>query len=490
MTLIQTKDNQYTTIINNTTIHSKYAPSREAEKFLSSKLKKFHIVIVLGAGLGYLYTEILKKNPEVKIIAIPYNYELSQESLKLNPTPRIQWDFKEDLYSFLSSYINEFNIKDLEIIEWEPSALVFNTISREINDIIAKKIRVINGNLLTTARFGKLWLKNSLKNYINIESYISDIKINKPIVIIASGRSLNLCLPYLKEVREYVTVISLSSANMALKKFDIKPDITFSTDPGYYSKLHIYNTKNIVAMPFSNCSANNNEVLLLNQNNFFENELLDIGKIPNFKINENGTVAGTALEFALKYSNSKIYLIGQDLGSSDFNTHVSPYSFDKLLINDSSRIKPFYTIKYRRFMDQGYTYNTYYDWFSKTGKNNPNRIYRVNSNGKEIINIKDITFSDFKLSLLKNEKPTLEFNFFNPKNKKNRTMDVIKLLEKWLNDINNQENYENQLFYLISTAKYTDVRDKTTENLLKNEIIQESTIYLKRLLQHYGKQLL
>lgn len=495
MQIVETKDNNYTISIDGIILHSKYSPIREAEKFIKTNIKATGTVIIIGAGLGYLYTAIENLNPHIAVIGIPLNKDLGELSRKLNNTNREQWDLTVTVLSFLNSVINTNNIKGLQVLEWEPTAKAFKEISLEINKTLVSKIRRVNGNLLTTVRFGRLWIKNSIKNYLRTDRYITDFNIYKPVVIVASGSSLNKSFILLKEIREKIVIIALSSANMALKENNITSDLIFSTDPGYYSKLHLNISDSIIAMPLTNSTTSGNTVLLLNHGNSFEKDIIEAGKIPSIKLPENGTVAGTALEFALKQSRSEIFLLGLDLESSDLVSHVTPYAFDNLLKDQEKRNNPYYSIMYKRWVNQGVSFKTYRDWFSNISLKNPNRIFRINNSSLNINGITDIDEKIFKLKLAgENNVIGFEYKIKEMKNKKIKALIIENLLNGWLKSLNKQEILENPLFYLISTSKYTDINNKALSDELisikTQECREESILFIKRLLSLYGRKLL
>lgn len=485
MKIVETRDNCYTTQINNKFIHSRYSPEKEADKFLKNNIKHPQTLLILGAGLGYLFKVLAEQYPHTKIISIPYNKELGDKSLELNPQKRKQWDGICDLSQFIRESINEYNLKGLQVLEWEPVTRHYTDLNKMVQDIIVKRVRLLNGNIMTTRRFGKRWLNNTIRNFLTIESYIKDFTINKPVVIIASGQSLEESITSLKTIRNSVCILSLSSASLALEYYGIKPDMVFSTDPGYYSKLHITGNEEIVVMPLTNAKKGRFHTLLLNQGNFFEEELINRSSLPHISIRENGTVAGTALEFALTYSSGKIYLLGQDLQSSDILSHIQPYAFDNLLHKDDKRTNPYYSTMYKRYINQGLSFKTYRDWFSRTGSLFPDRIKRINKNSTAIEFIEDITKEQF-LKEIKTSPSTNHFNYSSTEVLPyDRRLDIVKkVLEQWIKSLDSIEIRENPLIPLIYTKEYTDDNSKTL-----SVIRDESEIYLKRMLIRYGRKL-
>jgi hypothetical protein len=478
MELIDTRDGNVTIKANNSLLHSKYSPKKEANKFIQKSIKhSTGTVIVIGAGLGYIYSEIEELYPDLEIVGLPliYNSTLLQNSIK--PKRGIVLNSLENIDVFLNKALTENNIRGLQIIEWQPTIGAMPESYNTVNNALIKRVRRVNGNLLTTARFGKLWIKNSLKNYINIESYITGFTIDTPIVIIASGSSLSNLLECIKRERSKIMVIALSSSLAALREAQIVPDLVFSTDPGYYSKLHLYGYNGPLAMPLSNSTGCNSPTLLINNGNFFENEIYNTQRIPAIKIPENGTVAGTALLFALHYSKSKIYLCGQDLCSNDIKSHISPYAFDNLLKKDELRINPYYSTMYTRWIRSGVTYNTYRDWYSSIGNRDNSRVSRVAPYGPPLESIQDITKESFENEIKNLGNKEFKYTTEKSPTRLEKNEFILKLLNSWLENLRKKISIK-ELIYLISPGKTTD------------ESTRDSIGYLKELLKLYGRKLL
>lgn len=477
MNILTTKDGNKTVTINSVNIHSKYSPIKEAKKFISQSIKKDEgTVIVIGAGLGYLLTEIDNSYPKLKIVNIPLNSDLEKLSREINPIKCQTWDMNSDITEFIKLNITEETITNLQIIFWQPLVNQYPDLFNKISEVISKRVRFLNGNIITTARFGRLWIKNALRNFISIDTYVKEIKIANPIIITASGPSLEKSLDVLKKYRDQMTIFALSSSLLALRENEIEPDLVFSTDPGYYSKLHIYGNNKTVAMPLSNSTSASAPVLLLNQGNVFEEELISTLNLPNIRVKENGTVAGTALDFALQFNNNPVYLLGQDLESNNIKSHVTPYAFDNLLKAGENRTSSYYDIMYKRWITTGVNYKTYRDWFINIGKNNPGRIIRVSPFGKKIENINDIDIDNF-INCINGDYSPSEFVYTQVINRKERLGIVKKLLKKWLNGVSNEKTGLKGLINLISPMSSTDG-------------ISKSKKFLEDLLILYGRELL
>ena len=491
--LLDTKDGCKTLKIDGIYIHSKFSPLKEAKRFITTTLSTKSTVLILGGGLGYIFKAIRDISPDIEIINIPYDRELGELSLRINKTERVQWDTIEPVKTFIDRTLNITNIKGLQVIEWEPSHKTHVDFSNNINNVLVQSIRKINGNIMTTARFGKKWIKNSLKNFIQTTSYVENFTVNRPIAIVASGKSLDASIHILKKNRNSFTVLALSSAVLALTEHNITPDIIFSTDPGYYSKLHLYaGVKTpLLAMPLSNSMESGAPVLLLNQGNQFEHDIIYRNKIPNISINENGTVAGTALEFAINYSKGSIYLFGQDLAPTDIISHLTPYAFDNLLQSSESRIKTYYSTLYNRWIESGITYKTYRDWFSAISQKHPNRIFRVGSETESIYGISDL--KEVPIYSYSPKHP-LTITTQNTGVKEDRIEIVLALVSNWIKLFENKKISENYLFYLISTSIYTDITSKALSKSAKEAKLKqgkdESILFLEGLLKLYGRKLL
>ncbi|MEW5816881.1 MAG: 6-hydroxymethylpterin diphosphokinase MptE-like protein, partial [Spirochaetota bacterium] len=253
-------------------------------------------------------------------------------------------------------------------------------------------------------------------------------KTNLPVVIAASGLSLEDSLKVLHKIRDTIQLWALPSALPALFNGNLQPDLVVSTDPGYYAAMHLRYLEAgedvPVSMPLSSAKTGVEKdklVCVLSQNTFFENAVINAFSIPAESIPSNGTVAGTALELALKVTAGPVVFSGLDFCYRDILSHSRPHGFEALVEKNSNRFEPFYGRIYARAQTLAPKYDhglqirtslpveTYAEWFRWKASGEPKRIFRVNPspinlepmvplNDNELISMcNNLTFKEYRL---------------------------------------------------------------------------------------------
>jgi len=454
-------------------LHSKYNPDREAERFIEvSAITNPSIIILMGAGLGYILKEVIRKYPQSQIIAVYYSDEIYQNRQYTNTSVK-NWfpSSQTSIHSFFSECITEVYLRNLHVLEWNPSSLIFPKISLEINKVLKTIIQQLNGNIKTTALFGKKWLRNMLCNYLSINSYCSLNKSSSPIVIVSSGPTLKTSLRQIQKYRDRILVWALPSSLKALQNAEIKPDLLISTDPGYYGRVHLnYLPDGIpVAFPLTGSRGiwmKGNPLVIINQSLPFEKDLFRISGLESIVIPSNGTVSGTALELALRYSD-KIFFAGLDLCFHDIQSHIKPHSFDDLLFSDSHRSKPLQSIYYHRAsmakadfyrgIRTSKSLETYKNWFNSRDIDSSRKIKRLNPSPVHIDNIGRGDLCELE-DLPPTEKTGISMH--NSESRQKKLEHIRILLNTWQSEL--EEKRRDDLLYFIDTDAYTKgIRNNT-----------------------------
>lgn len=452
--------------INGKLLHSKYNPKREAERFVTAlDFNDPSIIILLGAGLGYLIEQMQSRYKKAKIIAIYYSDEIYSYRNK-NDNEIISWypssDFPISL--FWERNIPEGKLRNLSITEWNPSSLIYPDLALSINNQLKNFIQQMNGNIKTTAHFGKKWIRNLLCNYLSIDTYCTMDAGSKPILIVSSGPSLKESMIKIKKYQDRILLWALPSSLEMLKKWRITPDLLITTDPGYYGSVHLNSLPAHVpaAMPYTASRGlwlNDNPLLVLNQSLPFEKDLFHFAQISNTKIPSNGTVSGTALELAQK-NGGPIYFAGLDLCFKDIQSHCRPHSFDKLLASETKRVQPQQSVYFHRaaYSDADFSLgirksqslDTYAHWFNTFSAFKGKRIKRLNPSPIPIDNMDDGDLSELENSPFIDKKRL--FNLVTP-DFTDRKETIGKLLDYWEDGL--RENRRDDLLYFIDTDAFT-----------------------------------
>ena len=383
----------------NVRLNSAYNPEHEAQAFakrsLSDELPS--LVLVCGETLGYITKSLKTILPGVRIVAAYFSQELYDKS-----TFHLQEEWypgrTKSFSTFLRQIITDVQISGLKVLFWEPAFRAFPQVADNMKDMLSQFIREKNGNINTTAAFGRRWISNSCMNFLHINTYARWQNPVKPILIAASGPSLGRSLLQIKSHRDRFHLWALPSATMALLHAGLAPELVIITDPGYYSGLHLHSLigkkGTVVAAPLSAVSGLwklNLNIALLSQQSFFEKTLLSSASLSYVDLPPRGTVAASALDLAKK-SDQCVIFAGLDLASADVHTHVTPHAFDELL--DNSRLKTRLGSLYQRAISQRSPMKTYAGWFSESATGSTMPVYRLNASTIAIPGMLDITAKD------------------------------------------------------------------------------------------------
>lgn len=414
VTFFSAKNNQISASINNIKLHSAYNPEVEAERFVQNiKIDFFPSqIFVIEPCLSYISKFLNERFPKIPKIALRFSHDFDSYN---SAWDKILYFENENKFKLELSNFSEIQICSTLFLQWEVTKKIFSSQSEKIWKIIKEKIEFSKTVLITQNYFSKRWFSNKInfskyaKNICKIDSGTQDI------LITASGFSLENAISKIKEIRNSVFLISLSSSLECLLQNQIIPDLVLSTDGGFYAKKHLESLEkqNIpLALALEgNCSKKileKNPIIPLCYPKDFQNEL-DFQKafnIPSIQIERNGTVSGTAVLFALKLTKNNIFFCGLDLSSSPSFQHARK---NKLEIENSlseNKLNPLQT-RLTKQMFNDYSLKIYENWFIENSTYFENRVFRLSNNYKYKNNlnfIKDINFEEAKKILTKNYK--------------------------------------------------------------------------------------
>ncbi|MCG8453067.1 MAG: DUF115 domain-containing protein [Spirochaetales bacterium] len=376
--ILPSKNGEPTALVGSRYIHSSYNPRREAQRFFSQIDPPRGVVVVIGAGLGYLDQEIVTQAPHCRILAMHLHPVCAQNVIHHSPqVERWSPQTSESAASFLANRITERDVQGLQSIEWPASAGLWPDEARIIHHALVAIIRRLSGNITTTAAFGLRWIENSLRNFSQTSLLIQPEKIHSPVVVTASGPSLEKVLPHILRHRSRSQLWALPSSLPALMREGLTPDLVIATDPGTWARWHHRHlTPEIpVAMPFNAAPLppGNHQILTIHQGGWEEQSLLP-PLWPKVALPALGTVAATAVALWKQIVEGPLFLAGLDLSWNGLSSHVRPHSFDGWLSTFESRTTPRLTLQWERAQQfapeqknkkrTGAALRTYADWFN------------------------------------------------------------------------------------------------------------------------------
>lgn len=470
------KDNNKTVKINNIYIHSSYNPIREAESFVKN-LKpaiKPSIIFILEPGFSYILPFLRTFFSDSKLCCIRIT-DIFHETDSL-------WDkviyFNNNLSCTLSEYFSDEDLCSSVFYSWKPSENVFYNEFTLIWHQIKKAIEQSRTLLITREYFEKKWLVNYINFIKYTDSYFSIKKIDIPIVITASGPSLENSIEILKKYRKKYFLISLSSSISVLKYHNILPDLSFSTDGGFWANHHLRpllsetNKSYIAIANESYCSKKlltDSNIIPLTYSDGLSAIINSEFNLPSIYAKRNGTVSGTALEFAIDHTQNRIFFCGLDLASSSSFQHARPNMLETNFLINTNKINSMENGQTHRRFNTG-SLNIYRDWFcnfKKTGN-----LFRViETNQTSLGNIKDISnieFETFLSDLRDSEKKY--FQKIECISDKKNLLDSVKtfVIENLY-----KENWQKQLFPLDFTAMNNSI-DENQKIFFQNKISEKT----------------
>lgn len=227
--------------------YSKYNPQREMENLFQAG-DEFILFCGIGAGLQVEF--FLKKFPE-KFCAICEPSKASLKSLLqivdlseiiLNKHVRILEPIFEENFakSFAENYLPALdgNLRVISLRTWE------NFYADKLHLINAKiydSLKLVETDFLTQANFGKVWLKNILRNLQLASTFTPSLPIldrQKTAVICGAGPSLTEKIPYIKKKSAEIVIFATDTSFLPLIKNGIEVDFFLSVDPQVFSLLH------------------------------------------------------------------------------------------------------------------------------------------------------------------------------------------------------------------------------------------------------------
>lgn len=328
--------------------NSLYNPSNEAScwaeqySILNSNCSQ-RTFVVFGLGNGYFIRELLKviRDTECIVVYEP-SYEMFINTLihyditDIIKNPKVFLAIEQinhmDLESVLNRY--EFNIMFgqctmVAIPQYE------NLYQEKLSWFISVYQNiyissVVDGN--TAIYHGRSWANAEIENIIPIlkgnfiEEYEDVLPEDIPVLIVASGPSLNKNATVIRKAKGKALILAVDSSVKYLERFGVEPDFLVTLDV----KKSLSHFQNPIATktPMIASTASNPNVLKLNDANkiFFDDNL----NLKRYKgINKNnmslagaGSVATASFEIAKYLGARTIILVGQDLAFDGNSSHA------------------------------------------------------------------------------------------------------------------------------------------------------------------------
>ena len=437
------KSGEETCRIQGKYLHSKYNPTSEGERFAALIRADFSplCILLLEPALAYCAPFIRKRFPSVSLCAIRFSDDFSRADHHFDFVFHDSPALSDDLFDALG----EEKLSSCLALDWNPSKALFPQESAHVWNAVKAAVLKARDVIGTRAYFSKRWLKNALIFASRVQHAGTLSTGECPIIIAASGPSLASSLPFLKAHRPSFFLIALSSAYLPLATAGITPDVVISSDGGYWAKKHLAHTagteKPVFALEGESAVPSplfsERAIVPLSYPNGLETAFFDAAHIPHMRSERNGTVAGTALQFALSLTSGSVYLCGLDQAPASGFQHTQPNALENGAARHDGRLRPTETRLTRaRFSSEG-SLALYRAWFVSHSASFARRVFRLSDNERyayPLGSITEVNWSDFLKreahGALKKRVPQFCSQELSPENRATVLLDTLRSLSK------------------------------------------------------------
>lgn len=342
--------------------HSRYAPMREAERFVEAKLegRTPSLVFVLGGGLNYIGDAIEKRLPGAYIALIQPCNDFDGRVLG---TRHAYWSPGSDraLGAAISDAFHEGRgAGGVAVIEWEPVLSRFPQEAAEIRGQLAAALEREAGDAATRSFWARRWLRNSLAFARSVRATAALAPGTADLVLACAGPGLASALPAIAAARDGIALWCLASAHQCLQAHGLEPDCVIATDPGHWNSLHLRaatRSRAILALPPSarvpaSLLSGASAIAPFSTGMSFESGCMDAVGMGYGYASASGSAAGTALSLAAGATSGTIWLCGFDLAALGLREHASAYAFDALDEAGADRLDGALSRRYDRVLER------------------------------------------------------------------------------------------------------------------------------------------
>lgn len=342
-----------TALWNDKQLTSAYAPEREARAWAAGVAAEAGSLVFVAGDPWGLASQALSDRGLRAIALMP-----GPEALSRLPAGVEAWaPGTQTLEEFLQDVFEETGPEGVvwevwpAFERWAPEVVL--DWSRRFRDLF----RAVQGSWLTHRRFGpRLW-KNALRNFVGWEHRLVLEPGTRPIVIAASGPSLDEGWEVLSSNRHRFDLWALPSSFETLVCRDLVPDVGVATDGGFYAREHLQRLASTQVPVLAALSSAPDPVLETRPCLFFGQGLpieqaLLASRGSTVQVPSQGTVAVTALRLALAATTGPVFIAGLDLSFRGYRGHTSPHTVDRRLGALGDRLTPPEGLWAQRFFEQ------------------------------------------------------------------------------------------------------------------------------------------
>jgi hypothetical protein len=316
-------------------LYSRYNPVVEADRWTQSvepKVREAKDVLLFGFGFGYHAEAFLSAYPDKRVYIFEPDTDLflcALECRNLKPV------LKQKSIAVLGIGDDLTQIAMLEEVFNGITGSLVTLVFPSYRSIFGEAVQVFERNvrqlavatvssLHTLSHFGPDWVRNKILNMVhNLQTpSIQGMKgscAGIPAVIVGSGPSLGMEMETLRQLKNRALIVAAGTSIQALLKHGVEPHLVVSMDPGEHN-FRAFEPLDIDNVPLLYIPTIHSGILdkkcRYKMHAFFQLDTPTAyfmgltGEDPIFV--STATVSGTAIQAAIYFGCSEIYLIGQD----------------------------------------------------------------------------------------------------------------------------------------------------------------------------------
>ena len=364
---IPTPSGKPTAVWRGATLHSRYDPLREAERLITQELKPgISLAIFYGFGLGYLVEAFRRRFPAAGLAVIEPDLDLFAAALAVRDLrglladPGIHWCLEEEPEAIVMR-LERLPLAEAQVIRLRSVYAGHREYYERLDGLFSAFLHRREVNLNTLNRFGKLWVRNLLKN---LEPFLLCPGVTRlaglfrglPALVLAAGPSLDLALPHLAALRQRLLLVAVDTSLQLCLRQNVEPDFLITVDPQYWNSRYLdwARPRSTVLISESSCCPRIFHLLdPFKVRTFFVSSFFPLGQFLESIVGEKGSigaggsVATTAWDAARLLGAGPIYMAGLDLGFPQKRTHCKGAFFEESMHVWSGRCSPAEGMSYR-----------------------------------------------------------------------------------------------------------------------------------------------
>ncbi len=313
-------------------LHNEYDPlweaGRIAESIYNPEIECYHI---LGAGLGYLPYQLWRQSEgAVKLVIYEEDETILSYARNYGVLDWIAEDALEIVYDKDAEKLGAIFTK---AVKDKDSVFYISPWKTELyKEVQNGKIRVLATNAALERSTGFRTAVNLRKNQKHIQIRFEEIRAAlayKEWIVVSAGPSLDEQITFLKESKGQRGIVAVNTVLRRLFREGVRPDLVVAADQYVQMKEHIDGIgEQTAGIPMIAEERVNWQYTEQYQGAICFVKVGDSSEDGEWQV--SGSVAGLALESAVRLGAEKVYLVGQDLAYPDGKTYAAgmPYVAD------------------------------------------------------------------------------------------------------------------------------------------------------------------